>query len=125
MALNSKHGRQNRQQGVTSSSQNAMVRKCPQCGGTDIDSDATRGDDVCMNCGQVSWLACAPLCVVWFPLCLCRPETALPQVLDESHIVAEITFVESNNVSSVVGAPSSRGVRTPTCQRAALRARGA
>lgn len=50
---------------------------CPQCGGTDIDFDAARGDAVCIQCGAV---------------------------LEENTIVNEVTFAQdSGGASSVVG----------------------
>jgi transcription factor IIIB 90 kDa subunit len=54
-----------------------VANKCAQCGGTDIDFDSTRGDAVCMNCGNV---------------------------LEEGAVVNEVTFQESSNgASAVVG----------------------
>jgi transcription factor IIIB subunit 2 len=54
-----------------------VASKCAQCGGTDIDFDSTRGDAVCMNCGNV---------------------------LEEGAVVNEVTFQESSNgASAVVG----------------------
>uniref|UniRef100_A0A8B9H8X9 B-related factor 1 n=1 Tax=Astyanax mexicanus TaxID=7994 RepID=A0A8B9H8X9_ASTMX len=53
------------------------MRKCKNCGGTDIDVDQTRGDAVCMGCGSV---------------------------LEDNIIVSEVTFVEnSGGGSSAVG----------------------
>ena len=50
---------------------------CPQCGGTDIDFDAARGDAVCIQCGAV---------------------------LEENTIVNEVTFAQdAGGSSSVVG----------------------
>lgn len=45
------------------------MRKCKNCGGTDIDVDQARGDAVCMGCGSV---------------------------LEDNIIVSEVTFVESS-----------------------------
>ncbi|XP_016364157.1 transcription factor IIIB 90 kDa subunit-like isoform X2 [Sinocyclocheilus rhinocerous] len=53
------------------------MRKCKNCGGTDIDVDQARGDAVCMGCGSV---------------------------LEDNIIVSEVTFVEnSGGGSSAVG----------------------
>uniref|UniRef100_A0A672NZ44 Transcription factor IIIB 90 kDa subunit n=1 Tax=Sinocyclocheilus grahami TaxID=75366 RepID=A0A672NZ44_SINGR len=53
------------------------MRKCTNCGGTDIDVDQARGDAVCMGCGSV---------------------------LEDNIIVSEVTFVEnSGGGSSAVG----------------------
>ena len=55
----------------------AGMRACAQCGGTDIDIDAARGDAVCIQCGSV---------------------------LEESTIVNEVTFAQdSSGAASVVG----------------------
>ncbi|KAG1950301.1 BRF1 RNA polymerase III transcription initiation factor subunit a [Pimephales promelas] len=53
------------------------MRRCKNCGGTDIDVDQARGDAVCMGCGTV---------------------------LEDNIIVSEVTFVEnSGGGSSAVG----------------------
>ncbi|XP_077092732.1 BRF1 general transcription factor IIIB subunit a [Siphateles boraxobius] len=53
------------------------MRRCTNCGGTDIDVDQARGDAVCMGCGSV---------------------------LEDNIIVSEVTFVEnSGGGSSAVG----------------------
>ncbi|XP_048061338.1 BRF1 RNA polymerase III transcription initiation factor subunit a isoform X1 [Megalobrama amblycephala] len=53
------------------------MRRCKNCGGTDIDVDQARGDAVCMGCGSV---------------------------LEDNIIVSEVTFVEnSGGGSSAVG----------------------
>ncbi|XP_053358087.1 BRF1 RNA polymerase III transcription initiation factor subunit a [Clarias gariepinus] len=53
------------------------MRKCKNCGGTDVDVDQARGDAVCMGCGSV---------------------------LEDNIIVSEVTFVESSGgASSAVG----------------------
>ncbi|TRY86830.1 hypothetical protein DNTS_020546, partial [Danionella cerebrum] len=45
------------------------MRKCKNCGGTDIDVDQARGDAVCMGCGSV---------------------------LEDNIIVSDVTFVENS-----------------------------
>ncbi|KAG7334486.1 hypothetical protein KOW79_002893 [Hemibagrus wyckioides] len=53
------------------------MRRCKNCGGTDVDVDQARGDAVCMGCGSV---------------------------LEDNIIVSEVTFVESSGgASSAVG----------------------
>ncbi|GAA6071155.1 BRF1 RNA polymerase III transcription initiation factor subunit a isoform X1 [Tachysurus ichikawai] len=53
------------------------MRRCKNCGGTDVDVDQARGDAVCMGCGSV---------------------------LEDNIIVSEVMFVESSSgASSAVG----------------------
>lgn len=53
------------------------MRRCKNCGGTDVDVDQARGDAVCMSCGSV---------------------------LEDNIIVSEVTFVENScGASSAVG----------------------
>ncbi|MCJ8731039.1 hypothetical protein PDJAM_G00191240 [Pangasius djambal] len=53
------------------------MRRCKNCGGTDVDVDQARGDAVCMGCGSV---------------------------LEDNIIVSEVTFVENSyGASSAVG----------------------
>mmetsp|Transcript_1000 Transcript_1000/g.1892 ORF Transcript_1000/g.1892 Transcript_1000/m.1892 type:complete len:554 (-) Transcript_1000:353-2014(-) len=61
----------------TPKSSKQSVKKCPNCGGTDTESDPQRGDTACVSCGTV---------------------------LEENTIVAEVTFQEdSRGRASVIG----------------------
>lgn len=52
-----------------------MGRKCPHCGSSEIDDDATRGDSTCVKCGMV---------------------------LEESAIVLDVTYQERSGAGSTL-----------------------
>ncbi|KAK3554633.1 hypothetical protein QTP70_030007 [Hemibagrus guttatus] len=54
---------------LSAAEETATMRKCKNCGGTDVDVDQARGDAVCMGCGSV---------------------------LEDNIIVSEVTFMESS-----------------------------
>ena len=62
---------------TTSKTSTTGTSSCPQCGGTEVEKDAARGDVVCMGCGCV---------------------------LEEDLIVSELTFQEqSSGALALVG----------------------